>query len=176
MSDTQWIQTFSGKQFWPLNPQAKDVGIHDIAHALSNLCRYGGHTTSFYSVAQHCVLVSEIVSPELALCGLLHDASEAYLIDVPRPIKHSVGMEAYRKAEQRLEEMIAQVFRVPYPFPPEIKTADNQLLRTEQRDLMAQPPAPWTDYGVNPCEFTIEPWLPKHAANNFLVRYMELAQ
>lgn len=89
--DNSWIQTFSGRQFFPLEPRVEDVCIEDIAHGLSNLCRYAGHCECFYSVAQHCLLVSRVVPREHALRGLLHDASEAYLIDVPRPIKHSIG-------------------------------------------------------------------------------------
>lgn len=169
-----WIQTFTGKQFWPLDPRIDDICIEDIAHALSNLCRYGGHTRDFYSVAQHCVLVSRVVSEEEALRGLLHDASEAYLVDLPRPIKHVASMNGYRDAEARLERMIYRKFGINTPDPECIKLADSQLLRTEQRDLMKEPPAAWTDYGVEPLPEKITPWRPWNAKLAYLNRFREL--
>lgn len=171
---TDWIQTYTGRQFWPLEPRVDDIDIVDIAHALSNLCRYGGHVEQFYSVAQHCVLVSHAVPAEHALRGLLHDASEAYLIDVPRPIKRSEGMEAYREAEKRLEATIYERFGLSAEDPECIKTADNQLLRTEQRDLMKPAPAAWKDYRVGALPETIIPWSPQFARCRFLERFGEL--
>lgn len=171
---TDWIQTFTGKQFWPLEPRIEDIDINDIAHALSNLCRYGGHVEQFYSVAQHCVLVSRVVPQEHALRGLLHDASEAYLIDVPRPIKRSEGMEVYRAAEKRLEAAIYTRFGLSPEDPECIKTADNQLLRTEQRDLMKPAPAEWKDYRVGALPETIIPWTPLASRRAFLTRFNEL--
>lgn len=173
---TDWIQTYTGKQFWPLEPRVEDIDILDIAHALSNLCRYGGHVEQFYSVAQHCVLVSRAVPQEHALRGLLHDASEAYLIDVPRPIKRSEGMAAYREAEKRLEAVIYARFGLAPDEPECIKTADNQLLRTEQRDLMKPAPAAWKDYRVGALPETIIPWSPATARGMFIRRFRELSE
>lgn len=173
---TDWIQTYTGKQFWPLEPRPEDVDIADIAHALSNLCRYGGHVERFYSVAQHSWLVSQVVPPELALYGLLHDASEAYLIDVPRPIKHGAGMELYRAAEKNLQAIIYQSFGLDPIEPDAIKTADNQLLRTEQRDLMKPPPAKWKDYRVGALPMRIDPWMPRGAEISFMHRFNELTR
>ena len=83
--DERWIQTYTGKKFFPMNPKTEDLDIIDIAHALSMKCRFVGHTKQFYSVAQHSVIVSwNCSNPHL---GLLHDAAEAYLPDVPAPIK-----------------------------------------------------------------------------------------
>ena len=79
-----WMQTHSGIQFWPLDPRPEDILIEDIAHALSNQCRFAGHCCFHYSVAQHSVLVSENVPAQDAMWGLLHDAGEAYLVDLPR--------------------------------------------------------------------------------------------
>lgn len=172
---TDWIQTYTGRQFWPLEPRVEDIDIVDIAHALSNLCRYGGHVEQFYSVAQHCVLVSRAVPTEHALRGLLHDASEAYLIDVPRPIKRSDGMEVYRHAEKRLEAAIYERFGLSPEDPECIKTADNQLLRTEQRDLMKPAPAAWKDYRVGALDERIIPWTPQCARRAFLERFGELS-
>src|ERR1035441_1601867 len=97
------ITTFSGVRFWPLIPNPADIRIEDIAHALSNQCRFGGHTREFYSVAEHSVRVSQLCTPENALWGLLHDASEAYLSDVTAPITELPQLEAYRAAERSLQ-------------------------------------------------------------------------
>lgn len=171
---TDWIQTYLGRQFFPLRPRHEDIEIVDIAHALSNLCRYGGHTEWFYSVAQHCVHVSEVVPPEFALYGLLHDASEAYLIDVPRPIKHSEGFSSYRAAEANLEQVIYERFGLDGNVPNCIKTADNQLLRTEQRDLMKPAPAAWQDLRVGALDMLIIPLLPQGAKSLYLNRFHKL--
>lgn len=171
---TDWIQTYTGRQFWPLDPREEDVDIVDIAHALSNICRYGGHVEQFYSVAQHCVFASHIVPAKFALYGLLHDASEAYLIDVPRPIKHELGMEVYRAAESKLQALIYESFGLDPEEPECVKVADNQLLKTEQRDLLKPPPAPWKDYGVEPLRHKLIPWTPEQSENTFIGRYVEL--
>ena len=103
-----FIQTFTGRMFWPIDPQPDEVDIEDIAHALSNVCRFCGHTREFYSVAQHSVLVSEIVPAAFALEGLLHDATEAYISDVARPVKPY--LTNYKEIEINLYRAIAKRF------------------------------------------------------------------
>jgi hypothetical protein len=170
-----WIQTYTGKQFFPLEPRAEDIDIIDIAHALSNLCRYGGHTAWHYSVAQHSIYVSEHCKPEHALWGLLHDASEAYLVDIPRPIKHHPSMIAYRTYEAQLERTIFEHYGLFGAPPAEIKTWDNVLLRTEQRDLMTEAPAAWEDNRVGVSKtLNISPWEPMTAERLFLERFHRL--
>src|SRR5579885_2784587 len=87
MRHGDWIQTYCGVAFYPLDPRPEEILIEDIAHALSMLCRFTGHVKRFYSVAQHCVYVSHRCDPKDALWGLLHDAAEAYLNDISRPVK-----------------------------------------------------------------------------------------
>jgi hypothetical protein len=144
-----WIQTFTGGRIWPLDPRPEEIDIEDIAHALSNLCRFGGHVSEFYSVAQHSLIVSRLIEEKLglpfAIYGLLHDASEAYLIDVPRPIKHSLDMQPYRDAENRMEKAICAKFGLQYPMPDEIKWADRVALRNEQQSLMRPPLDVWEE-------------------------------
>ena len=101
------ITTFSGIQFWPLLPNGADIRIEDIAHALSNQCRFAGHTRVFYSMAEHSVRVSQLCRLEDALWSLLHDASEAFLSDIPAPLKELPEFEAYRTAERALQRTIA---------------------------------------------------------------------
>jgi len=169
-----WIQTYTGRQFWPLDPRPEDVHIKDIAHALSNICRYTGHVREFYSVAEHSVRVSRIVPEEHALWGLMHDASEAYICDVARPVKRFPGFgELYRQIEDRLMECICERFRMDPSMDPSVKTADNILLHTERRDLMARLPQPWRD-SVAPLDEFIIPWTPKMAERAFLERFEEI--
>lgn len=127
------ISTVSGRFYDLLRPEAYEYDIKEIAHALSNICRYTGHTNGFYSVAEHSVLVSRIVPKELALCGLLHDASEAFLGDVSSPLK--ALLPEYKKIEQSVESAIARHFGIPFPFPPEIKEADNRMYWKERQGI-----------------------------------------
>lgn len=124
----------SRNQFDPLYPEKCKYDIGDIAHALSMQCRFGGHTSEFYSVAQHCVLVSKYCDPKDALWGLLHDASEAFLVDLPRPIKYatSVGAE-YRKLEKRVQKAICDHFHLPEDEPCSVKLADQRVGLTEMQ-------------------------------------------
>ncbi len=128
------ILTAGGRYFPLLAPSPADIHIEDIAHALSNLCRFTGHVREFYSVAQHSVLVSQIVPPQDALAALLHDASEAYITDISKPLKPHLG--GYAEIETRIMEAVLQAFGLPTCLPDSVKRADLILLATEKRDLM----------------------------------------
>lgn len=168
-----WIQTASGRSFYPMDPRPEDVDIGDIAHALANQCRFAGHTREFLSVAEHCVRVSRECPPEHALWGLLHDASEAYLVDLPRPIKGDPGMIAYREAEGRVMGAVCVRFGLAMEMPASVHRADNVLLATEARDLMGDPD--WRrSGGYDPLPVRIEPWTPERARSEFLARFAEL--
>jgi len=132
--------TYTGKRFWPMDPHPDDVCIEDIAHALSLLARFAGHTFEPYSVAQHCWMVSKLCDPPDALDGLMHDSAEAYVTDMPRPLKHSPGLEAYRTAEDRVHMMIANKFGFKAEVPESVLRADELVVEAEMRDLM--PPMP----------------------------------
>ena len=171
-----YLQTHSGIKFYPFDPAEEDISILDIAHALANICRFTGHTKHFYSVAQHSVLCSEYVEPELALHALLHDATEAYLGDVARPIKIMSEMDFYRKAEDRLDEMIRKVFGLDPDHSQyihhKIKEVDNRVLYTEKRDVLAIHVSwPWR---IEPYEEKIIPLCPETAKAAFMSRFKEL--
>lgn len=166
MADTGWIVTYSGKKFHPLAPRIEDLDIVDIAHALSNICRFTGHCRSFYSVAQHSVLAAQYAPDWLKLSMLLHDASEAYLCDVSRPVKHSPGMEAYRAAEQRLQMLVGRRYEVSFDDPL-VHEIDNRMLMTERRDLMSSNHA-WSVTNKPPYPETITPMSPAQAEWEFL--------
>lgn len=175
-TDRNWIQTFTGRQFWPTDPRADDIDIRDIAHALSMKCRYTGHCREFYSVGQHSILASDIVPPEHALWGLMHDAGEAYLPDVARPVKRE--LHGFREIEDRILACVAERFSLPWPPPhEEIERADLILLATERRDLMAAPPIPWVSTeNVQPFPGVIWPLGPDRAELEFLKRFKILTE
>lgn len=114
-----------------------NVKIEDIAHALSMQCRFGGHCSSFYSVAEHSVFVSEIVPPEFALEGLLHDSAEAYVTDVPTPIKKMCP--DFVSIEDKFYLKICRKFSIPVQMSLEVKVADRIALYNEARYLTKIP-------------------------------------
>ncbi len=166
-----WIQTYTGRKFYPLDPRAEDIDIQDIAHSLAMQCRFNGHCREFYSVAEHSVRVSRILPAELQLAGLLHDAAEAYVSDLPRPVK--AQLPAFSAAEDRLLEVIFRKFRVTWPVADEVWLADNTLLVTEGRDLMHAPPEPWGIDGT-PLKERIVPVTAAEAERMFLDRFVAL--
>jgi hypothetical protein len=165
-----WIQTYTGRRFNPTCPNPEAIVIQDIAHALSMQCRFSGHCREFYSVAQHSVLVSHTCNFEDALWGLLHDASEAYLIDVPRPLKQSGKFQAYIDFETVMQKAVCQRFGLDEQEPSSVKRADKILLATEARDLMSPLHPDWRQ-PMEPLPFIIEPWEPARAKKEFLKRY-----
>jgi hypothetical protein len=167
-----WIQTASGKAFYPLRPRPDDICLTDIAHALGNLCRYGGQCRAFYSVAEHSVLLSYAVPPELAQWALMHDASEAYLIDIPKPLKPFLPQ--YLDAERRLMELIAARYGLEWPEPETLHEYDTRILHNEQAALHPHPPRPWNIPGQPLAGITITGWPPLMARTRFLGRCQEL--
>lgn len=157
--DTTRIRTYGGRYIDPLNPDPEAIDINDIAHALSNICRFGGHTMRFYSVAEHSLHVMQLVkAPELKLCALLHDASEAYLLDIPSPVKHR--LTDYKQAEFKLMTIIARKYRFEWPKPKEVQLADDRALEWE-----------WNNILTNSKH---DPLFAKHAKQQFLLAFNSL--
>ncbi|MBF0399947.1 MAG: phosphohydrolase [Magnetococcales bacterium] len=175
MNDS-WIQTYTGKQFFPLNPDPAAICIEDIAHSLSMQCRFNGHCKRFYSVAEHSVLVSRFCRPDYALAGLLHDAAEAYLSDLPAPIKAELAL--YRDAENRLTAAIFEKFGLKFPIHNDVKFMDSVLLSTEKSEIMGKEPARWPQIKHPPIESIAKPvlncWVPVVAKYEFLKRFDNL--
>lgn len=167
-----WMQTYLGHAFWPLDPRPEEIHIHDIAHALGMACRYGGHTIRFYSVAEHSVHCASKAPGHLKLATLMHDASEAYLSDLIRPIK--VHMLNYKVIETQLERCIAGRFDLPWPMPPEVKALDEAIIADEKEQVMNPAPMPYSQWKpVPPLGVTLRFWPPAQAKFEFLKAFLQ---
>jgi hypothetical protein len=175
-----FLQTVSGRWVNPFDPDPDQLDPGDIARALANVCRFGGHCRAFYSVAQHSVIVSEQVElrggdVEDVFAALMHDATEAYLGDMPHPLKHRSPLgAAFKEAEEHLERAIRERFAIK-PDVPEIKRVDRSLLATERRAFSAED-WHWPELdGVEALDLELHAWAPDEAAEAFMRRYADLA-
>ena len=160
--------------FYDLTGRTKNakIPIEVIAHSLSNLCRFTGHTEEFYSVAQHSVLVSEAVPKEFALQGLMHDVAEVVTGDISTPFK--LLLADLEEIEERIEAEMYTSYGLPAKLDPVVKQADIAVFATEDRDLIpTHTPWPVLD-NVVPLFDTIIPWTPAQARTEFLKRFEEL--
>lgn len=179
-----WILTANGNKVHPLDACEVEIHLEDIAHALAFQCRWNGHTAWYYSVAQHCVLASQnfevdnldVPPTEIARQVLLHDATEAYLSDVPKPVK--LQMPEFNKHEDRLMEVIMRRFGCRYPLEEPVHHIDRLMLHWEARDLFF-PERCTSLFGEAAKEYIryfdrIEPWGPDQAKWEFLKRAEQL--
>jgi hypothetical protein len=168
-----WMGTYTGRKFWPLDPRAEDVDVLDVAHHLAMTCRYGGAVRRFYSVAEHSVLVSAHVAPDLAREALFHDAAEAYVGDLIRPLKHQPELAGFRAAEDRIYPVVMEAFGIA--STPESRAAisevDDRIIVDETQALMTRPEKYPVGRGLG-C--FIVGFIPHQARNRFLARYEEL--
>lgn len=192
------IQTWTGRLVNPISLASSEIDIRDIARSLSCLCRFNGHVRQFYSVAQHCVLASAYI-PEPSRsshtdvhaflgdrlndqrCALLHDAHEAYLGDIVRPLKSS--FYNLEDAVKRIDAAIAQRFGLRPPTPA-VRLVDEMLLATERRDVLCEPffgldgkfvEIAWPDEPTaGPLALQIRPWTQVQAEQAFQRRFAEL--
>ena len=172
-----WIQTYTDKSFWPFRPRPEDIDIADIAHALSMKCRFNGHSKRFYSVAEHSVLLTRLLSRDggpppvsIAMSGLMHDAAEAYLADIPSPIKRYLsGIEVL---EYQILAVIFEKFGCQWPIPQEVLFADQVMLHTEALQLMANT-SQWSrdNLPMPPADIELHFWSPEEAESEFLQRF-----
>lgn len=168
---TGWIETYSGLQFDFLNPTFDSICIVDIAHHLSNTCRFSGATSQFYSVAQHSIIMANMakkhrLDDKTILQCLLHDAAETYMGDLSTPLKGMFPM--FKAIENGILKLIFEKYHVPYPLFPICKQFDTIMLVTERLHLM---PDTKNDWGVDeqPIKsIKIPPMTPREAESKFL--------
>lgn len=167
----------SGAVFWPLDPRPEEINILDIAHNLAMQCRFnGGVRAPFLSVAEHSWHVSYQVPEEFAFEGLMHDAAEAYLGDLIRPLKVLPEFEHYKVLEHRWEKVIAAKFGLQFPLPPEIKIADNAVVGAENEQWRPKSAATVLHDPNNVAKIRVEGWVPAVAKMHFIGRFVELDQ
>lgn len=194
-SGVNWIQTFTGKRFDYLAPSVDDVCIEDIAHALSLQARYNGHLTKFYSVAQHCIHVATLCEEfavaqdyswsnmiHVARWGLLHDAAEAYVGDIPSPLK--ALLPEFKRIESDIQVVICCAFDLAIQEPLVVKQFDLEMLGTETEWGFADGPRKdWgltTKSGKLPAPrpelraHMLSPMSPEVAEEQFLSRFRRL--
>ena len=136
---SSWCQTHTGKKFYFFNARPDDFNVEDIAASLSKQCRFNGHIRRFYSVAAHSIHVSRIVSPEAAFWGLMHDACEAYVSDVVKPLKENFPL--FNELEEYLQALLIERFKIPYndAIASEVHAADRYMVFLEAETLMQHP-------------------------------------
>ncbi len=172
-ADDCWISTHSGTQINLLDPQPEQIHIEDIAHGLSQTCRFAGQCPVFYSVAQHSVLVADLLPEEWALHGLLHDASEAFMGDLHTGLKRL--LPDYKRLENRVLAAVFRHFGLDDTDlkPAAVELADRQALFVEMKALgMRLPmeaPSPLP-------ETRLEPWTAQQARQRFLERFAMLVR
>lgn len=179
---TGWIETYTGRMVTPLSPVPATLSITDIAYALANKCRYSGHTAVYYSVAEHCVLMALFALNRGDNLGarwaLLHDAVEAYIPDVPRPLKP--GLVGWREIEETMEIAILfhfgfgqQIERLTDEQREMVKSLDTRILLREAKVLLVSGGLNWRIEG-KPLPVTIHGWTPAQARAEFLSLFDEL--
>lgn len=178
-----WMQTLTGKKLDPFNPTPDTVCIEDVAHALSNLCRFGGHCKRFYSVAEHSVRGTEFIIDEyedldLAFDFLMHDTSEYAFQDLVRPIKKQ--LPDYENAEHAMQKFLAGHFGFRYPFVPLVHEIDNRMLVTEAVALLRDGPVENWHQGMLCAPIILEDaelgWSPGRARLEFITLYNQLVE
>lgn len=163
------ILTRQGRFFDYRAPDEHAFDIEEIAHALANLCRFTGHTSSFYSVAQHSVLVADLAPPQHRREALLHDAHEAYVGDVNSPLKSL--LPDYRAIELAVQTALRRFYAVPCTQHREVKLADMAAYQVERFVLM---PPHCHEVGEDPPHpYPLHPLQPRDARELFLRRWHE---
>lgn len=173
--EDNYIETVAGIQFHFLNPSPDEININDIANSLSKQCRYTGHVKQFYSVTEHCCLLFDFAwvnknrSIQELRTMLMHDASEAYLTDLARPIKYY--MPEYKTLEAKIEKVISEKFDLIYPYPSWIKELDTRILLDERKQAMNPSNNVWAVDSLEPLGVTLNFWDPEKACKEYLKRY-----
>jgi 5'-deoxynucleotidase YfbR-like HD superfamily hydrolase len=177
------METYTGGMYWPCDPRVDEVHPLDVAHALSNLCRFGGHARRFYSVAEHAILMCDYVRTALGrpredcLLALVHDAAEAYTGDVPRPLKRSLQRSSVDFCDMltRNELVVAQRFGVPHELPDWLREVDDRIVSDEREQVMdTRRINDWWEHPKGKLGVELQFWTPMQAEVRFLKRLKQL--
>lgn len=171
-----WIKTRSGKYLDLLSPQIELIAIDDIGWSLARTARFNGHTTRFYSVAEHCLLGVSQSLPEDRHVFLMHDAPEYVLGDCLGPLKKTTYFESYRTLEDNWWRAIAARFGLPLKMPKAIHETDKRMLVTEQRDLMGRPPVSSDRFKPYPMHISAVEPSRDELAERFIATFYELTR
>jgi hypothetical protein len=175
-----YMHTFTGRKYYPFDPRAEDVDIRHIAHSLATRCRYNGACKGFYSVAEHSCYVAAHGPAETALERLLHDGAEGYVSDLIRPLKYDPAFRApFKKVEDLNERVVAERFGLVYPFPKDVKVADEAVTAAEvEQIIILDPNDEWESGKCHDdsvvAKVKIEGWDWRKAENIFLDLFWEL--
>lgn len=172
MDKTRFMMLGNGERFYPFDPNPDVMDIEIIAHALSNMCRFSGQCKHFYSVAQHSVLCSLHVPEEDAFTALMHDATEAFIADIPKPLK--VGLPQYEEAEEGVWRAVCERYGLPIDMPQSVKDVDRRAVMTEGDQLVGG--FDWQECypELQMLPITICPATPGVSREMFIRRYDEL--
>ena len=172
MDQAATISLHSGATLDFGSPHSSNFTIEDVAHGLANLCRYSGQCRRFYSVAEHSLFVSEL-SENFKLAALLHDAAEAFVGDLPSPLKGL--LPEYKRIETRVQRVIFERFGLGKDIPPEIKVTEKRVLAAEQAQIMPPGTAAWAQReGIEPAPILVRHLAPAEAKELFLSRFEDL--
>lgn len=168
-----WISTYTGKKFYPFDPRPEDIFIEDIAHSLSLVNRYNGHSLHALSVAQHSVLVSNKCSKKNKLWGLAHDFAESYCQDINSLTKRAKAFAFYRKMEAKIQKAICKRFGLPIEEPDEVRKVDKRILYTEAKVLIKSY-SEWNITAKPYKDVVIAKWTPERAEEELLTAFYAL--
>ena len=165
-----WLETFTGERFYFFSPTADMVHMDDIVEGLCKIARFNGQTSKFYSVAEHSVLIAHYIlkrtgDPRLAYTGLMHDAAEAYIGDMARPVKQT--LPGFKEIEIGIDRVVSDRFGTTYPFPDIVKECDSRILVDERKQAMSDSGNDWGVDALEPLGVTIEFWSPGQARTAF---------
>lgn len=172
-------ETFTGTKFYPLDPRPEEVLIEDIAHALAFTCRFGGHCIKFYSVAEHSILIARraknlYYSPRRCLHALLHDAVEAYLGDITRPVK--LCFPQIKEIELGIEAVVMAKFGLAPEKPQWLDRLDKRIIVDERAQVLHPSGNHWVQDSLKPLGVKIKCWSPEHAEQLFMETYERITK
>lgn len=173
-----WKETYTGAKFFLMDPRADEIVFEDVAHSLAYQCRYTGHCLEWYSVAEHCCLLSDYVRNKLKLGPhaqyfmLMHDSSEAYTGDISRPMKY--GIPGLKASIAHIERIVLEAFEVPYPEPRWLKELDARMIVDERAQNMVDSGNDWNHDKFEALGIKLKFWEPVKAKAEFIKRYRRL--